>query len=98
MEKRVKSRFSQNTVYIHLPRTFDTYLECISRMLLPTTAIGNKKYKKYENTVKGCLNDGKIRMFLEEQFEKSHDPLLGIEVFVYKHIFPFILKKFRLML
>jgi hypothetical protein len=48
LEKRVKSRFTQNVIYLPHPRTFETYVQVIRATLIGGT---ERQWKKYQDSV-----------------------------------------------
>ena len=83
MEKRVKSRFSQNIIYVPHPKTFDLYVEVVRMALLGgAEAKSNKSHKRYGESVERMLDDQRVARFLECRYEESHDPAAVLGVFV----------------
>lgn len=75
LEKRVKSRFSQNILYCPPPRTEDEYLDYIKAVILPNSVSPSSKYYK---SVQSLLLDIKDRLLIAFSFNKDPTPLLPI--------------------
>lgn len=81
LEKRVKSRFSQNTIYLPLPKTFTEYCDTIKSVLDGDIKNSGKKWKKYHDSVEKVMRDEDILEYLECKYQQDHDPLAALYIF-----------------
>jgi hypothetical protein len=86
LEKRVKSRFSQNVIYLPHPKTFEAYVDIIQSVLLGGNELEGGRVEKYVESVTKVFQDKRLSQFLEDRYEESHDPSLVFSIFV--RIFP----------
>ena len=82
LEKRVKSRFSQNVIYLPHPKTFEAYVDIIQSALLGDNDPNGRRAKKYVESVSKVFEDKRVSQFLEDRYEESHDPLVVFSIFV----------------
>lgn len=85
LEKRVKSRFSQNIVYLTHPRDFDAYLAAVRDALVCPVLLetaDKTARKRYVDSVDRTLQDRALCQHLEGLYEKSRDPLEALKIFV----------------
>lgn len=85
LEKRVKSRFSQNIIYLPHPRTFEAYLGAIKETLASRgTALFSKKteQKRFRQQIETILQESRIASYLTNLYEYSHDPMPALSIFV----------------
>lgn len=75
LEKRVKSRFSQNILYCPPPRTQEEYITYITRILLPPIISPSSSYHK---SIQSLLIDIKDRLISSFTFNHDPTPLLPI--------------------
>lgn len=81
LEKRVKSRFSQNIVYLPNPKDFDSYVGAIREALIsPLLTVSSRQ--RYVESVERILGNHSVQNYLERLYEETRDPLEGLKIFV----------------
>lgn len=84
LEKRVKSRFSQNVLYLPQPSSFDEYQMTLQNALKgsPNLASSNPSEQAYLKDIEDTFRDNKVIDRLKELFDLDHDPRPALSHFL----------------